>query len=36
MLAMMNKNKIRTYSPYCQDAATLLGLLIQSARKEKK
>lgn len=30
-----NEDK-RIYSPYCRDAAMLLGQLIQSARKEKK
>jgi transcriptional regulator with XRE-family HTH domain len=32
----MNKKNKRVYSHYCQDAATLLGQLIASARKEKK
>jgi transcriptional regulator with XRE-family HTH domain len=32
----MNIKNKRTYSPYCRDAASLLGQLIQSARKEKK
>lgn len=35
MCIIMNKSK-RVHSHYCQDAATLLGMLIQFARKEKK
>jgi DNA-binding XRE family transcriptional regulator len=33
---IMSKKSNRVYSTYCQEAATLLGLLIQSARKESK
>lgn len=36
MIIIMNKKNKRVYSHYAQDATTLLGLLIQSARKEKK
>ena len=32
----MNKKPKRIYSNYCQDAARLLGDLIQTSRKEKK
>ncbi|OGV47190.1 MAG: transcriptional regulator [Legionellales bacterium RIFCSPHIGHO2_12_FULL_42_9] len=32
----MNKYNKRPYSRYCQEAATLLGMLIQEARKEKR
>lgn len=36
MATIVNKKIKRVYSHYAQDAASLLGLLIQSARKEKK
>ena len=36
MVIIMNNINRRIHSNYCQDAATLLGQLIQSARKEKK